>query len=74
MLPMFAGSRDGNCTRGCGYPRILDPTGVGAGSIFHPWVDLHPHPRIAGAGAGLRFHPRVDPHPSANKETPAQRA
>jgi len=34
--------RDGNCTRGCGYPRILDPTGAGAGSIFHPWVDPHP--------------------------------
>ena len=64
MLPMFAGSRDGNCTRGCGYPRILDPTGVGAGSIFHPWVDLHPHI----ADAGFKFHPRMDPHLSENKK------
>ena len=57
-------SRDGNCTRGCGYSRILNPTDAGADPIFHPW----------SVGAGLRFHPRVDPHPSANKETLTQRA
>ena len=39
---------------------------AGAGLIFHPWVDPHPH--IAGAGADLRFHPRVDPHPSGKKK------
>jgi len=47
-------------------PGILDPTGAGAGPIFHPWVDPHPHPHIAGAG--LRFHPRVDPHPPEHKK------
>ena len=62
-----AGSRDGNSTRGCGYPRILNPMDAGAGLIFHPWVDPHPHPHIAGAGADLRFHPRVDPHPYGKK-------
>jgi len=41
-------------------PGILDPTGAGAGPIFHPWMDPHPH--------GLRFHPRVDPHLSENKK------
>ena len=61
------GLRDGNSTRGCGYPRILNPMDAGAGLIFHPWVDPHPHPHIAGAGADLRFHPRVDPHPSGKK-------
>ena len=60
-------TRDGNSTRGCGYPRILNPMDAGAGLIFHPWVDPHPHPHIAGAGADLRFHPRVDPHPSEKK-------
>ena len=46
-------ARDNNSTRGCRYPRILDPTGACAGSIFHPWVvDLHPHLHIAGADAG----------------------
>ena len=60
--------RDGNSTRECGYPRILNPMDAGAGLIFHPWVDPHPH--IAGAGADLRFHPRVDPHPSGKKNKP----
>ena len=60
--------RDGNSTHGCGYPRILNPMDAGAGLIFHPWVDPHPHPHIAGAGADLRFHPRVDPHPSGKKK------
>ena len=60
-------SRDGNSTRGCGYPRILNPMDAGAGLIFHPWMDPHPHPHIAGADADLRFHPRVDPHPSGKK-------
>jgi len=35
-------NRDGNSTRGCGYPRILNPMDAGAGLIFHPWVDPHP--------------------------------
>ena len=60
-----ATARDGNSTRGCGYPRILNPMDAGAGLIFHPWVDPHPH--ITGAGADLRFHPRVDPHLSGKK-------
>ena len=64
---MIIAPRDGNSTRGCGYPRILNPMDAGAGLIFHPWVDPHPHPHIAGAGADLRFHPRVDPHPSGKK-------
>ena len=59
--------RDGNSTRGCGYPRILNPMDADAGLIFHTWVNPHPHPHIAGAGANLRFHPRVDPHPSGKK-------
>ena len=37
-------TRDGNSTRGCGYPRILNPMDAGAGADlrFHPRVDPHP--------------------------------
>jgi len=34
--------RDGNWTRGCGHPRVLDPMGVGADPKIDPRV--HPHP------------------------------
>ena len=34
--------RDGNWTRGCGHPRVLDPMGAGVDPDFHPRV--HPHP------------------------------
>ena len=60
--------RDGNSTRGCGYPRILNPMDTSAGLIFHPWVDPHPHPHPYIMGADLRFPPRVDPHPSGKKK------
>ena len=69
MASIVIFDRDVNSTRGCGYPRILNPMDAGAGLIFHPWVDPHPHPHIAGAGADLRFHPRVDPHSSGKKTT-----
>ena len=47
--------RDGNRTRGCGYPRILNPVDAGAGLKFNPRVHPHPHPQYVGAGAGLEF-------------------
>ena len=33
-------ARDGNFTRGCGYPRVPDPMGDGMGMKFYPriWV------------------------------------
>ena len=52
---------DGNWTRWCGHPRILDPMGAGADANFDPQVHPHPHPKCAGAGLG--FHLRVNPHP-----------
>lgn len=30
--------RDGNFTRGCGYPRVPDPMGEGMGTKFYPRV------------------------------------
>ena len=61
-------SRDGNWTRGCGHPRVLDPMGAGADPKRDPRV--HPHPQFH-AGADPDFHPRVHPHPpETNKAQP----
>jgi hypothetical protein len=38
-------SRDGNITRGFGYPRISDPSGSVSGTIFYPRVLPIPDPR-----------------------------
>ena len=52
--------RDDNCTRGCGYPRLLDPTGADPGSNFDPRMHPHLDPQHAGvAVAALEFHPEA---------------
>jgi hypothetical protein len=58
-MPSDGETRDGNFTRGFGYPRISDPLDLG-------WVQnltrgSHPYPTRdkIGSGTGFSFHPRV---------------
>jgi hypothetical protein len=39
--------------------RVLDPTGMGTGTIFYPRVAPVPDPNRDGYGTGIFFHPRV---------------
>jgi hypothetical protein len=41
--------------------RISDPTGEGAGAIFHPRIRPAPAPRIDGCGRRFHFSPVGDP-------------
>jgi hypothetical protein len=36
-----------------GTRRVPDPTGIGMGTIFHPWVAPIPDPAWGGYGAGI---------------------
>jgi hypothetical protein len=46
---------------GANIRRISDPTGMGAGSIFHPWVRPASAPWIGGCERGFHFSPMGDP-------------
>jgi hypothetical protein len=53
--------RDGSFTRGCGYPRVPNPTGTGAGGKFRPRVRIRVANLAREQGTSGKFRPRVCP-------------
>jgi hypothetical protein len=53
--------RDGNSTRGCGYPRIPDPTGTGVGNNSRPRARARVKIITRGHDAGTKSRPRALP-------------
>jgi hypothetical protein len=58
-------TRDGNSTRGYGYPRLSDPTGKGMGSMCHPWVRVRAQNITRRHDTCRKSHPRALPVPAS---------
>jgi hypothetical protein len=60
--------RDGSL--GSGYPRVLDPMGVGSGSFLHPRVEPTPDPHITGFRCRFHFSPAGAPETRKKTQNP----
>jgi hypothetical protein len=56
--------RDGSFTRGCGYPRVPDPTGADTGRKIRLRVRIRAAKSARGQLTGGNLHPRVYPLPA----------